>query len=978
MAIHEEKIRSMGAGQAKTINAGAMGMVLDTLQRYQYIYPVQSTIREIASNAVDSIKEKNVARQILTGKAKVEDFFVEREGEQYIDSHFDAAYYDLNYLDYNDLVTIHYISGGSIATDKVVISDTGVGLGEGRLEGYFEMGYSTKRLSKLPLGKWGIGAKSPLSVGVDYYTIDSVHNGRRYRFNIYAHSYDSIIPQYNLEKNKENSYIVFALGTDHEYKVYYEETTAKNGVTITIGAKKHHKKQYLDAVRSQLLYFSGIKFLVTEETGQTYEENFQAKILYEDDYIILSDNNYYTKPHLILNGVNYGYVDWQELELQDRTGNVGIKVAPEDIEVTPSRESVIWSEKTKAMVNQRFEDVQEIASKAIQEELKETDFWRWVKTCFSIGTKYSHNGNDIISRLSKIVDISELKPRYLPDPRIRFTPMGIFEGLTMRAVTLENESRQNKMSKYVKRKPLKVIGSHIQYPIFYVSQGEVASNRKDKWLLSMYPEGFVMLHEPDTIEHMRSSNAYSEEEIEWYRKSLESESGTSPRIRYDLMVASQDVGDYTTISVPENFKGTDLEEVEKSEKETTAEDAKVEKAAFVAAADRRKLEGKIVMHTPRLTGQPINTGENGVQKLFVYQKLEQKISEINNWGEAEIYYGTDADDETIQFAAALTRNRNPDNDMVHRAVRTFPLSTSGEVYNGKKTERWVDKKWYRLHGAEMRIQLGGSTALDHTITASGYYCQHFYDNREIKLIKVSQANIKYVRDFKHIQEFFVLIRNNTISMSNLLIKWNTARLIQDNLHKVAFLYNYAIFNEEYAEKYQNLRDYIALHYNEIKEQSGNNYFGLNLTTYNDLISHLDSVQHFQNFVRDNPTNTESIAQLAEELFGNKQLQNGMAVEPEIMELLYDVLEYGKAVGDMLNWVPRLTGLTEYEYIYRPAQQGNRDSRVGIPANLEHEIKLYLEYKEVLDYGHDNNTVIDDRRQTLGSIDNGNSRSEEEL
>jgi len=977
MAIHNEQVRQMGAGQAKTINAGAMGMVLDTLQRYQYIYPVQSTIREIASNAVDSIREKNVAKQILSGTAKVEDFFVEREGEQYTDSHFDPTYYSLDCLSNNDTVIIHYISGGSTAADKVVISDSGVGLGDRRLEGYFEMGYSTKRLSKLPLGKWGIGAKSPLSVGVDYYTIESVHNGKRYRFNIYAHSYDSIIPQYNLESGNENNAIIFALGTDHEYKVYYEETEAKNGVTITIGAKKHHKKQYLDAVRSQLLYFSGIQFLITDEDGITHEENYRAKILYEDEYIILSDNNYYTKPHLLLNGVNYGYINWEELELQDRTGNIGIKVAPEDIEVTPSRESVIWSEKTKMMVNQRFLDVQEIASKAIQEELKETDFWKWVKTCFSIGTRYSHNGNDVISRLSRIVDINTIQPKYLPDPRIKFTPMGIFDALTVRFVCLRQTLRQNKQVIVVDRGSVKSIGSYIGSPVFYIPRGESYNNRRDKFLLKELGEnGFITIHEPTTIEHMRSAN-FSEEEIAKREEYLAKESGVSPTVLYDLMVASEGVMDYTKVEVPEDFKATDLDEVEKEEEKKTEEEKVEAKVTTITAAERRKSEGKIIIYTPRLLGRAqMHTwtteekDENGYpytktyheERLSVSQKLEQKISEINNWEEEEIYYGTEADDEVIHLVAAITRDRNFRNDMVNHAVRTVASTVNFyTVRNGsetKKIEGWTDKKWYRLNKEKLYSNFGISTLIDistiYQAETAAYNCQHFFDNREIKLVKVAQANVKYVRDFKHIQEFFISIRNHTISMSNLLVKWNTARLIKESLHKVAFLYNYEQFNTEYADKYEKLKQYIATHYNEIKEQSGNNYYGLNKGTYNDLISHLDNVYKFQKFVMDNSEDKATIAALAEDLFGNNQLQNGMAVEPEIVDILSDVLEYGNAVGDLLNWMPRLTGLVEYEWNYSPTTV--RMPKIPVLPHIEHEIKLYLESKGVLDYGTQTNNI----------------------
>lgn len=963
MAIYEEQKRQMGAGQAKVIDEGATEMVFDILQKSQYNYPVPSTIREIASNAMDSIKEKNMAKDILSGKAKVEDYFANLDFEsmepnvraRYKDSHFDASYYDPKYLSEDDTVYIRYMSGGSTERDKIIISDYGVGMREDRLKGYFKIGYSTKRLSKLPLGKWGIGAKSPLSVGVDFYTIESNYNGKKFRFNIYSHSYDSIIPRYNLEDNTENQFTMFG-----DYKVYWESTQEKNGVIITIGAKKVHKKDYIDAVKSQLLYFDNIDFAVTEENGNINQVNYKATILYEDEYIILSDNLYYTKPHLLLNKINYGYINWGELELQDRNGNIGIKVAPEDIEVTPSREGVIWSEKTKAMVNQRFLDVQTIAAKAIQEELKETDFWKWIRTCFSIGTRYSHNGIDIISRLAKIIDVTEINPVYVDNPKIKFTVTGILSGLNIRHVTMENEQRQNKYKNIVKRKEIKEVGSHINYPVFFMPRDTMVSNRKDKWLLKMYPHGFLLLREPMTADKMREVGEFSDSMIEWMLASRAKRTDVTLEELYNLMITSEGLVNYDSVEVPDNFKGTDTEEEEKEE--TTVEEEEETKVAVQSAAERRKLEGKIIVHTPRILGScstlMVSTGQKDAEGktitteknvLFVSQKVEQKISEINNWDEAEIYYGTDADDEMIHFVAAITRDRHPGNDLEHEARRyyaEFCIGTSHYDYNTKSTVQdkkgWIDFKWWRVNQSKIADQIkniGGSY--------SAFRMQHFYDNREIKLIKVSQANVKYVRDFRHIQEFFIQVKDKKITMSNLLVKWNTARLIQESIHKAAFLYNFSRFNEEYAVKYSKLIQYVNLHYREVKKQSGNEYYGLNTSTYNDLVSHLTSVYKFQEFVQQNPDEKEMISGLAMNLFGNSSLQNGMAVDPEVIAQLQDVLHYCQAVGDMLNYLPILTGLSVKEELFNPGIEKKIES---IPERLEYEIKLYLEYKEVLDYG----------------------------
>src|SRR5579859_1328598 len=173
MAIHIEQEREMhGVSMNKTIDASAMTMTLDLLQKYQYQYPIKSTVRELMSNAIDSTAEREMAKSILSGEKTVEDYFVEIEGEQYKDSHFDRDYYDLRWLSDDNQVYITYKVGNGLERDQVTISDNGVGLGGKRLEKYFTLGYSTKRLSKLPLGKFGIGGKAALSVGVDYFTME--------------------------------------------------------------------------------------------------------------------------------------------------------------------------------------------------------------------------------------------------------------------------------------------------------------------------------------------------------------------------------------------------------------------------------------------------------------------------------------------------------------------------------------------------------------------------------------------------------------------------------------------------------------------------------------------------------------------------------------------------------------------------------------------------------------------------------------
>ena len=162
MAILQQQTTEISGGFEKKIEEGSMGLMMDILQKYQYQFPIKSSIRELTSNGLDSITEREVAKKILTGKNQVSDFYEDREGSLYKDSKFDPEYYKLEYLSDDPNVYITYHVGNGVEKDKVTIEDNGVGLGLYRLSSYFNLGYSTKRLSKLPLGKFGLNIPGPL------------------------------------------------------------------------------------------------------------------------------------------------------------------------------------------------------------------------------------------------------------------------------------------------------------------------------------------------------------------------------------------------------------------------------------------------------------------------------------------------------------------------------------------------------------------------------------------------------------------------------------------------------------------------------------------------------------------------------------------------------------------------------------------------------------------------------------------------
>ena len=132
-----------GIGNAtikKTIYAGAETIMFSVLQESQYMYPYKSAVREIVSNSIDSINERNTSLKILAGEVNVEDIYIVKEGDEFKDSSFNADYYDPKWLSKDDNVYIEYIENDAESRDRIRFIDNGVGLGGSRLINFFSLG----------------------------------------------------------------------------------------------------------------------------------------------------------------------------------------------------------------------------------------------------------------------------------------------------------------------------------------------------------------------------------------------------------------------------------------------------------------------------------------------------------------------------------------------------------------------------------------------------------------------------------------------------------------------------------------------------------------------------------------------------------------------------------------------------------------------------------------------------------------------
>jgi hypothetical protein len=193
------------------------------------------------------------------------------------------------------------------------------------------------------------------------------------------------------------------------------------------------------------------------------------------------------------------------------------------------------------------------------------------------------------------------------------------------------------------------------------------------------------------------------------------------------------------------------------------------------------------------------------------------------------------------------------------------------------------------------------------------------------------------------------VKNGRITMSNSLIRWNTARLIANNLKKAAFLWNFETFNKEKSDQYKALVAFVDANWNEVGKYCNSSH-SITRDAYNSLIAHLDKVHQFQNFVATKPS-ADEISAVATELFGTNILVDGQAVDPAMWNIYTELMEYAEPIAGMLNELPILTGINS-ELIESDKEIGEvyNTSQHRVPLTpceqVEQEIRGYLQYKGV--------------------------------
>ena len=894
-----------GAGIAKKINKGAEKMVFDILQSTQYSMPVQSTVRELVTNACDSQREKEIAIEILMGTKKVEDYYIERHGDAYEDSNFDISYYNRDHLDTASEIELVYTKNEGVGyCDSFAVTDYGVGIGARRLEGILELGYSTKRNTSENFGAFGLGAKAALSTGVDFYTIETVYNGMRFKCNCFNYKTDFIIPAFNVATGKTNPFITFTDGT----KVYYVPTEATNHTTVSFGVKKHNRSKFEEAVEEQLMYFDNVNFKVLDTDEDSYESErkvkFQAEILYNSKNLIISDSYYFNKPHIVLvkdenatTGINYGYIDFRELEMEQMYGSIAFKcparqvvvdehgvetVLQDGVDVTPSREKVIWNEATKKYIKSVIMAAAQEASDIIEEELQETDFLKWVDACRSIITGNSSE-NRILNKLSRIIDTEAIKPKFGPDPRIKYGPANkLFEGLQ---IMKPYEDRHDGIKRDIVKDWQGFDAKH-----FY--------SREGKW--SKYKDMYIM-EDSESNYSKHHVTTYSIQDLDERFNPLIAKAtgdGQAKVIKEKARVTAKRTAVLKLIESSEWYKSYDDIEVPEDwlqgRKEEEAQEEEKAKFNNLSAADRREIEKRMVAYTLRY--------DDKKDDHFTMDKIEPKTVDIMN-SKYRTYYCTREDEGKMKQAALLLRNIQP------KHYEVYPNSNRSNWDKGYNDPVfWFDNppvsmmKWNSDEYESWATPIQG---WDHP-----------------QLIRVSQNKVKFITknpNVRHIDDLFLQTNDkNEYIMDETLVNYYTAYKL-DKINDFKFMQGLSCVHPELQKDYCTLKDMRDRNYSEWERRHVESIAPA-------ITEHMDKLYEFQKFCAE-CDDAEMLQEKSKEMFVLSDISNARAADLDMLAKYENMVEFAEEVKPLLDEVDCL-----------------RERQCEMTPELEKEIRVYLKAK----------------------------------
>lgn len=247
------------------------------------------------------------------------------------DSHVEAVNTDpiIVQLDYNPVEDNYFC----------VVKDQGVGISSERFDKiYRNLGSSTKRQSNNEIGGFGIGRMSALAVS-NSVSITSCHESTMYKYLMY----------------KDGDKIQIDL-------VYESETTEANGVEVKLELSREQATSIYDYILENFTFFENLYLVSNVFDSNVFNNN---KIRNFGLFSVSSyrsrklSNSYVTNSISVLNGKILYPLDSSFFNipniLRDKDININLEIG--ELSVTPNRENIIYTEKTKELLQNKLYDI---------------------------------------------------------------------------------------------------------------------------------------------------------------------------------------------------------------------------------------------------------------------------------------------------------------------------------------------------------------------------------------------------------------------------------------------------------------------------------------------------------------------------------------------------------------------------------------------------------------------------------------------
>jgi virulence-associated protein VapD len=351
--LNKQEVESTNPSERKMrLSANAESVIFQMFTNNIYSNPIGTIVREITSNCFDSHIEAKVNEPVLIKKS--------------LDSKTDTTY--ISFIDY------------------------GVGMSPDRVENiygvYFE---STKRNNNDEIGGFGIGGKTPLAykrqtgLGEGEYDnsffVITNYNGTKYYYCIYEGAKSPIINE-----------------------IHREETDERNGTEIRIPVLSQDIDKFEQELHNQLFYFENVIF-----DGFSNDERLNGYQIFKGKTFLYRKNAPYNRIHVCLGKVAYP-IDYNAINLNgyDYEYPIAVNINIGDIEVTPSRESLKYSESTIKLLKNKIEQVKseivEMVTKQYQNVVTLEDYFRFKE---NFGNLYFDDENSI--NVKGLVQLKDLE-----------------------------------------------------------------------------------------------------------------------------------------------------------------------------------------------------------------------------------------------------------------------------------------------------------------------------------------------------------------------------------------------------------------------------------------------------------------------------------------------------------------------------------------------------------------------------------------